>query len=49
VLDRFVSPSSAQSDYGVVLSGSVDQLDLAVDGEATDRLRRQRRSESEST
>jgi len=49
VLDEYVSPESAREDYGVVLTGSLEGLDLAVDGEATARLRaemRRRRKEA---
>ncbi len=43
VLDEYVSVEGAERDYGVVLSGSLDDLTLAVDEEATARLRAQRR------
>jgi N-methylhydantoinase B len=43
VLDEYVSVEGAERDYGVVLSGSLDDLTLAVDEEATTRLRAQRR------
>ena len=49
VLDEYVSPESARNDYGVVLTGSLQELDLAVDPEATVRLRariRRRRKEA---
>jgi N-methylhydantoinase B len=39
VLDEYVSPRSAREDYGVVLSGSLEALDLAVDRPATEDLR----------
>lgn len=39
VLDEYVSERSAREDYGVVLTGSLEALDLAVDQEATTRLR----------
>jgi N-methylhydantoinase B len=39
VLDEYVSPRSAREDYGVVLSGSLEALDLAVDRPATEQLR----------
>jgi N-methylhydantoinase B len=35
VLDEYVSPRSAHDDYGVVLTGSLGALDLAVDAPAT--------------
>jgi len=44
VLDEYVSVDSAQHDYGVVLSGSLQALDLAVDRGATERLRAQMRA-----
>jgi N-methylhydantoinase B len=43
VLDELVSVEAARRDYGVVFSGSVEALDLAVDCEATRRLRAERR------
>ncbi|MGH8985619.1 MAG: hydantoinase B/oxoprolinase family protein, partial [Acidimicrobiia bacterium] len=43
VLDEYVSPEGAERDYGVVLTGSLDDLTLAVDEEATAALRAQRR------
>jgi N-methylhydantoinase B len=39
VLDEYVSMRSAREDYGVVLTGSLEDLTLAVDAEATARLR----------
>jgi N-methylhydantoinase B len=39
VLDEYVSLESARDDYGVVLTGSLVALDLAVDEEATAALR----------
>ncbi len=39
VLDEYVSVPSARDEYGVVLSGSLDALDLAVDEEATAQQR----------
>jgi N-methylhydantoinase B len=35
VLDEYVSRESAERDYGVVFSGSLDQYDLRVDPDAT--------------
>lgn len=46
VLDGFVSLAAAQSQYGVVLTGTVQELDLAVDSHATERLRHRLGSES---
>lgn len=43
VLDELVSPAAAERDYGVVLTGSVEAHDLAVDAGATRRLREERR------
>ncbi len=45
VLDEYVSPEAARARYGVLLRGSVEQGDLAVDREATEALRAERRSE----
>ncbi|MEZ4217610.1 MAG: hydantoinase B/oxoprolinase family protein [Myxococcota bacterium] len=39
VLDEFVSPRSARDDYGVVLTGALDDYSLAVDEAATRALR----------
>jgi N-methylhydantoinase B len=44
VLDEYVSPEGAERDYAVVLTGSLDDLTLAVDEEATARLRATRRA-----
>jgi N-methylhydantoinase B len=44
VLDEYVSVEGARRDYGVVLTGSLDDLTLAVDGPETERLRRQMRA-----
>jgi N-methylhydantoinase B len=48
VLDEYVSLRSAAADYGVVFTGALDDLTLAVDAEATTRRRaelaRERRS-----
>ena len=43
VLDEYVSVIGAERDYGVVLSGSLDDLTLAVDATRTDELRTARR------
>ena len=43
VLDEYVSVTGAERDYGVVLTGSLDDLTLAIDGSATDTLRAARR------
>ena len=42
VVWRKVSPAAAQSDYGVVLTGSLDADDLSYDGDATASLRASR-------
>jgi N-methylhydantoinase B len=39
VLDEYVSVEAARERYGVVLTGSLEALDLAVDEAATQRLR----------
>jgi N-methylhydantoinase B len=39
VLDEYVSVEGARRDYGVVLTGSLEDLTLAVDTEATAKLR----------
>lgn len=39
VLDEYVSVEAAKRDYGVVLTGALDDLTLAVDHVATDSLR----------
>jgi N-methylhydantoinase B len=44
VLDEYVSVDGAERDYGVVLTGSLEDLTLAVDEEATVALRDGRRS-----
>ena len=44
VLDEYVSVDGARRDYGVVLTGSLDDLTLAVDGDATAALRAERRA-----
>jgi N-methylhydantoinase B len=43
VLDEYVSVGGAERDYGVVLRGSLADLTLAVDDEATTALRAARR------
>ncbi len=43
VLDEYVSVEGARRDYGVVLTGSLQDLTLAVDAAATTELRRPRR------
>lgn len=41
VLDEYVSLAAARAKYGVVLAGSLDDYDLAVDWPATEALRKQ--------
>jgi N-methylhydantoinase B len=43
VLDEYVSVGGAERDYGVVLTGSLEDLTLAIDDAATDQLRASRR------
>jgi len=40
VLDEYVSLAAARDKYGVVLTGSLEDYDLAVDWPATEALRR---------
>jgi N-methylhydantoinase B len=47
VLDEYVSLEGAARDYGVVLTGSLDDLTLAVDHDATEALRASRRADRE--
>jgi N-methylhydantoinase B len=44
VLDEYVSIEGAKRDYAVVLTGSLEDLSLAIDQDATERLRVERRS-----
>jgi N-methylhydantoinase B len=44
VLDEYVSVEGARRDYGVVLTGSLDDLTLAIDDDATAALRAELRS-----
>ncbi len=44
VLDEYVSLAAAERDYGVVLTGSLEAFDLAVDEAATARLRERLRA-----
>jgi N-methylhydantoinase B len=45
VLDEYVSIDGARRDYGVVLTGSLEELTLAVDHDATEELRARVRGE----
>jgi len=44
VLDEYVSVEAARRDYGVALTGSLEDLTLAVDVAATERLRAEMRA-----
>ncbi|MHB8220784.1 MAG: hydantoinase B/oxoprolinase family protein [Acidimicrobiales bacterium] len=44
VLDEYVSVEGARRDYGVVLTGSLEDLTLAVDGTATEARRTEMRA-----
>jgi N-methylhydantoinase B len=44
VLDEYVSIEGAEKDYGVVLTGSLEELTLAVDEDATANVRRELRA-----
>ncbi len=46
VLDEYVSVEGAERDYGVVLTGSLEELTLAIDEQATEKLRERRRAAS---
>ncbi len=46
VLDEYVSAEAARREYGVVLTGSLEDWTLAIDHAATARLRAQRRPAS---
>lgn len=48
VLDEYVSVDGAERDYGVVLTGSLADLTLAVDEDATVALRARRRGEPQA-
>jgi len=47
VLDEYVSMRGARFDYGVVLTGSIEEMDVAVDWPATRELRAQMRADRE--
>jgi N-methylhydantoinase B len=49
VLDEYVSVEAAQHEYGVVLTGELDDLSLVVDADATTRLRAEMRAERSSS
>jgi hypothetical protein len=43
VWDEYVSVGAARDEYGVVITGSVEAMDLTLDRDATDQLRAERR------
>jgi N-methylhydantoinase B len=45
VWDEYVSPEGAEREYGVVITGSLEDMTLALDVDATERLRARRRDE----
>ena len=44
VLDEYVSVEGARRDYGVVLTGSLEELTLSIDSEATEARRAEMRA-----
>jgi N-methylhydantoinase B len=44
VLDEYVSVEGARRDYGVVITGSLEDLTLEIDAAATENLRTERRA-----
>lgn len=46
VLDEYVSVEGARRDYGVVLTGSLEDLTVAIDWPATEALRAERRGQT---
>jgi N-methylhydantoinase B len=49
VWDEYVSVEGAHRDYGVVITGTLEAMDLAIDYEATKRLRADRSNEGTGT
>ena len=49
VLDEYVSIAAAQREYGVVLTGTLEALDLAIDWPATEALRAEMRGGRDAT
>jgi N-methylhydantoinase B len=49
VLDEYVSHEAAEREYGVVLTGSLDDLSLALDSAQTTALRAERRAQRPDT
>ena len=45
VWDEYVSIDAARADYGVVITGSLEEMTLALDPGATDALRTERRAQ----
>ncbi|MSY45737.1 MAG: hydantoinase B/oxoprolinase family protein, partial [Actinobacteria bacterium] len=48
VLDEYVSVERAEIDYGVVLTGSLDDLTLEIDEDATKKIRSERQARAGS-
>jgi N-methylhydantoinase B len=48
VLDEYVSVERAEIDYGVVLTGSLDDLTLEIDEDATKKIRSERKARAGS-
>ena len=48
VLDEYVSVAGARRDYGVVLTGSLEDLTLAIDQSTTETLRAKMKSTQDS-
>ena len=44
MLDEYVSVDAARRDYGVVITGSLEDWTLAVDPSATEKLRAEKRA-----
>ncbi len=44
VLDEYISTEAARREYGVVLKGSLEDLTLEIDREATEKLRAEMRA-----
>ncbi len=49
VLDEYVSIAAAKRDYGVVLTGTLENLDLAIDTKATAKRRAEIRNQREQS
>ena len=44
VLDEYISTDAARREYGVVLKGSLEELTLEIDAEATEKRRAEMRA-----